>query len=342
MDSSPTIPLPPLAAWKLDAYIIAACWNARGTSAAFAAADGQILLTDRAKPPTVRRVDSGALQVLALCALGADAFALTTDTGSVTGLYPSGETRELARFPGQWIDRIAAGADGRLAVAVGRHVVALEADGRELSRFGPHESTVAGVGFSADGSRVIASHYGGASIWKVEEPASPPRRLRFAGSHLEITMSPNARFLATSTQEKELHVWRLKENRDMRMSGYYAKAHFLSWSADLAWLVTSGGDAAIAWPFAGKGPEGQGPRMVGPISESLVSCVACHPSAPIVAIGYGSGAVVLSSLTETPLDVLIDEGSGEPVTALNWSPDGNLLASGTRDGKAGLAYVGES
>ena len=333
------IPLPPVASWSLDAFVVAARWTGADTAAAFALADGTVLIADRARPPSVRHVRTGAAQILAMTPVGADAFVVATDTGALLRIDASGTVHPFAAYPDAWIDVLATDGRGTVAVAVNRTVVLLRADGTEAGRTPEHESTVGGLAFSADGSRIVASHYGGATIWKVAELPAPPRRLRFAGSHLDVTVSANARFLATTTQEKEVHVWRLRENRDMRMSGYYAKPRSLSWSSDGAWLVTSGGDAGTAWPFSGPGPEGQAPRLVGPVSESLVTAVACHPGAPLVALGYGEGTVVLASLTGRTLEVPIVDGSGKAVTTLAWSCDGRLLVAGTRDGQASLVYV---
>jgi len=333
------IPLPPVASWSLDAFVVAAVWNGADTAAAFALADGTVLISDRTRPPSVRHVRTGAAQILAMTPAGADAFVVATDTGSLMRVDTSGTVQPFAAFHDAWIDVLATDGRGNIAAAVNRTAVLLRADGTETGRTPEHESTIGGLAYSADGSRIVASHYGGATIRKVGELSSPPRRLRFAGSHLDVTVSASERFLATATQEKEVHVWRLKENRDMRMSGYYAKPRSLSWSADGAWLVTSGGDAATAWPFSGPGPEGQAPKMVGPVSESLVTAVACHPGAPLVALGYGEGTVVLASLTGRTLEVPIVDGSGKAVTTLAWSRDGRMLLAGTRDGRASLVYV---
>ena len=115
--------------------------------------------------------------------------------------------------------------------------------------------------------------------------------LEWKGSHLDVSASPDGRFLVTSMQENALHGWRLADSRNMRMTGYPGKTRSLAWSHDGHWLATSGADACVVWPFKDKdGPMGKGPRECG-VRSSRVTQVAFHPRALVVAIGYADGMV---------------------------------------------------
>ena len=92
-------------------------------------------------------------------------------------------------------------------------------------------------------------------------PPRAPDTFEWKGSHLDVTVSPDGRFLVTSMQENALHGWRIADRKDMRMSGYPAKTRSLSWSFDGHWLATSGADAAIIWPFKDK----DGPMKKAPL-----------------------------------------------------------------------------
>ena len=50
-----------------------------------------------------------------------------------------------------------------------------------------------------------------------------PETLEWKGSHLDVTFSPDGRFLVTAMQEPTLHGWRLVDSKHMRMSGYAAR-----------------------------------------------------------------------------------------------------------------------
>lgn len=330
-------PPPPLLRWPLEAHVEAGAWSPDGRRFAFGLADGRVCHGSLPGRGPLEVVVTGAEQVHRVwCAAGERGWWCTTDRRELLLVEHGAAPRLATRLDGGPGEGSATATDGRFAVASGREVQVFDADGTARGRLGPHPSTVASVAFSSQGRWLAAAHYTGVSVHDTEAPESPPRRLHYGGSHLEIAWSPDDAFIATGTQDKEVHVWRTSDGTDMRMSGYYAKVRSLSWSADRAWLLTSGGDAAVGWAFDGDGPEGRAPRMVGPLSEVLVTAVACHPSLPLVAIGRADGSVMLSSLGRRPLDVTLAPATGSPITQLVWAPGGDQLLGGCADG---LAFV---
>src|SRR5262249_43440507 len=93
--------------------------------------------------------------------------------------------------------------------------------------------------------------YNGLRPW-FANAQSGPERLQWKGSHLDVAVSPDGRFVITSMQEPTLHGWRLADRKDMRMSGYGARVRSLDWSVGGRWLATSGSTQLILWPFQGK------------------------------------------------------------------------------------------
>ena len=90
------------------------------------------------------------------------------------------------------------------------------------------------------------------------------------------------------------------------------------------WLATSGADGCIVWPFSGKdGPMGQPPRECGVRPNVLVTCVAFHPKALIVAIGYDDGWVLLVRLADGA-EILARrvEDEKDPIVALAFDARG--------------------
>ena len=136
-------------------------------------------------------------------------------------------------------------------------------------------------------------------------------------------------------QESALHGWRIADAKHMRMTGYSARVRSLNWSADGAFLATSGSEQLILWPFDGKdGPMGRQPKMLAQ-SKARVSVVACHPRQPVVAAGYADGTGLLVRLDDGALIAFMTEGHG-PVSALGWDASGRMLAFGTESGEAGV------
>ena len=139
----------------------------------------------------------------------------------------------------------------------------------------------------------------------------------------------------TAMQESTLHGWRIVDAKNMRMSGYSARVRSLSWTADGNFLATSGSEQLILWPFDGKdGPMGKQPKMLAS-SKSRVSVVACHPTQPVIAVGYADGSVLLVRLDDGAL-IMARQPDAQPVSALGWNANGQILAFGTESGDAGV------
>jgi WD40 repeat protein len=202
-------------------------------------------------------------------------------------------------------------------------------------------SSVRGLVFLPKGYRLAVAHYNGVSLWFPNASAAP-EALEWKGSHIDVTVSPDGRFVLTTMQENTLHGWRLADGKHMRMSGYPGKTRSLSWSSDGHWLATSGAQACIVWPFATReGPMGRSPRECG-VRNAKVSRVAFHPQVPIIAIGYEDGWVLLARLEDNAEVLVRGPREGEDtsaVTALAWGPKGKRLLFGTASGAAGLVEL---
>jgi WD40 repeat protein len=195
-------------------------------------------------------------------------------------------------------------------------------------------STVGGLAFAPKGLRLAIAHYNGVTLW-FPNMAAEPEFLAWAGSHLSVTFSPDNKFLVTAMHEPALHGWRLADVRHMRMTGYPSRVRSMSWSVGGKALATSGADAVIVWPFAGKdGPMGKQPAMLAPL-KARVGVVACHPRQDILACGYDDGTILMVRTTDGA-EILVRRNGGAPVKALGWNSKGTRLAFAAEDGDAGL------
>ena len=303
-----------------------------GEAPALALGDGTVLLGGT-------RVGAHADGAI-LCARADGArFVTGGDDGRVVATFADGATRELAREAG-WIDALALGPDGALGYARGKTVHARQNAG---SGAGPGAgeaktweapSSVRGLAFLPKGHRLAIAHYGGATLW-FPNVAGAPKMLAWKGAHIDATVSADGRFLVTSMQENALHGWRIADGRDMRMTGYPAKTRSFSWSHDGRWLATSGAEACVVWPFADKdGPMGKAPRELGVRAARVTAC-AFHPKAPVLAIGYADGFVLLARFADGS-ELAVRREDGEAISALAWDGAGNRLLIGGADGAAGL------
>lgn len=262
------------------------------------------------------------------------------DDGRIVEILPDGAVNELGNEGGKWIDAVAARDDGATAWSAAKQVRARDAKGVIKSFVAP--SSVRGLAFMPKGYRLAMAHYAGASLW-FPNIAGEPDTLKWAGSHLDITVSGDGNFIVTSMQENSLHGWRVSDKKDMRMTGYPSKTRSFSWSGDGAWLATSGADACVVWPFQSKdGPMGKPPRECG-VREPKVSQVAFHPKSPVIAVGYEDGWILMCRLQDAA-ELLVRRTDHEPgkgrgrfgISAMAWDRDGKQLLFGTENGEAGL------
>lgn len=312
------------------AHVTAAVWLK--DTLALALGDGAVLLAGRGE---VRRIEShpdGAILVAA-----GDGRRIVTggDDGRVVATSPDGDAVEVAVAKGgAWIDALALHPDGAIAYGAGRNVVARDAKGREKVFAAP--STARGLAFAPKGYRLAVSHYNGATLWYPNLETAPDF-VEWKGSHIDVTWSPDGRFVVTTMQENALHGWRLQPDRGhMRMSGYPDKVRSVAWSGDGDWLATGGAEAAIIWPFDSKeGPTGKAPRECG-VRPARVSRVAFHPKALVLAIGYEDGCILLVRFADGSELLVRPAVKGSGVTALAWDARGARLGFGCADGAAGL------
>ncbi len=304
-----------------------------GNVAAFALGDGTVILAGGSTTSRVNVHPDSAILVAA-----SDGKYLVTggDDGRVVRVDAAGKTEEIARAGnGAWIDAVAAGPDGAVAWSAGKKAHVRDGKGQMFAL--DIGSSGRGLAFATKGFQLYIARYGGVTLW-FPRTQGTPREVSWKGSHLDVTASPDGRFVVSTMQENEMHGWRLADGANMRMSGYPSKVRSMSWSHDGKWLASSGADAAITWPFMTKdGPMGKPPLELG-IRSSRVERVAFHPSSPVLAVGYKDGCVLFVRMDADDEQILQARapGDGGAVSALAWSGDGKMLAFGTDEGAAGV------
>ena len=308
-----------------------------GGEALFALGDGNVLIATREDTPKRVAAHNGAI----LCAaLHPDRRRIITggDDGALKLVSPAGDIETLAELGGRWIDHVVASAASNIIVAGSGKQAIVFRDGKEAHRF-TYASTIGGLALDAKGRRLAASHYGGVTLRLALAADDKGNALNWAGSHLTVTLAPDADYVVSAMQESVLHGWRLRDKLDLQMTGYPSKTRSFSWTKNGRWLATSGADRAVIWPFVGKlGPQGKEPIMLGE-REALVTAVAFHPSEDVLALGYADGAAITVRMADQSVVELDEKGEGA-VTALAWSSDGALIALGDEAGRGALiAYA---
>ena len=150
-----------------DAPVAACAFSRDGKIVAFALGDGRVRLlpadVKAAEGAAPDPVHSGAVLSLIADPIG-DGFLSGGDDGRLLRIAPDGSATEVANQKGKWIDKLAAHrSNGAFAASVGKMALVVDKAG-EVREFGPHQSTVAAIDFSKDGSRIamraLRRHHG--------------------------------------------------------------------------------------------------------------------------------------------------------------------------------------
>lgn len=323
--------------WELGEAVGALAFDRSGRHLAFALGDGTVALADPQKPDAPRRVPAHDGAILSLAADGDEqAFVTGGDDGALKRVGADGAVATIQAWKGRWVEHVLAPAGAPFrAAAVGKSVFLFQRKGGDAPAELQHPSTVGGIAANPKARRLAAAHYNGVSLWWTHGREQKPKLLKWAGSHIGVSWSPDGEYVVSMMQENALHGWRLGDGQDMRMSGYPAKVRSVAWSPQPYFLATAGAERLVCWPFSGAGPMGKPPLEIGYARDGMIAVVAAHPRGDMIAAGYTDGAIALARITGNAAGFAKPPGGGR-VAALAFSADGKRFAYGTEDGLAGV------
>jgi WD40 repeat protein len=324
-------------AWELGGPVGALAFDRAGKTLAFALGDGSLALADPRTRDAPRRIAAHDGAILCLAADGDEpAFLTGGDDGKLNRVAADGAVAAIHAWKGKWVEHVLAPAGAPFrAAAVGRCAYLFQRKGAEAPAELQHPSTVGGIAANPKAKRLAVAHYNGVSLWWTHGREQKPKLLKWSGSHIGVTWSPDGEYVVSMMQENALHGWRLSDGQDMRMSGYPTKVRSVAWSPQPYFLATAGADRIVCWPFSGSGPMGKPPVELGYGRDGMVATVAAHPKGDMIAAGYTDGAVALARISNNAAGFAKPPGGGR-VAALAFGPDGKCVAYGTEDGLAGV------
>ncbi|MCX8506420.1 MAG: WD40 repeat domain-containing protein [Alphaproteobacteria bacterium] len=334
--------------------------------------------------------DVAVIQCLTAINLGddiGDVFITGDDAGCVNLVTLAGKTLPLVHHNGRWIEKILVTENNDIFYSFGKILARLPArqiishfravSSEEKSApptnlkpilYPAHEATISDL--HQVGTNIAVAYFGGISLWPLAasrgtdtDEITPPapesaKILPWKGALLCLAASPDGDYLAAGLGEGELHVWRLKDGTDLRMSGYGAKIKAIAWTPDSRYLLGSGVPEMMGWDFTGPGPEGSEPRpfYIPPEkpaqrgeARSMPPNLTCLAASPVTAAnwhlagGYEEGGLILVDLglngKKNGMLRRIEVSRRAAISCLVCSGDGKIIAAGAEDGKA--VIVGE-
>ena len=190
-----------------------------------------------------------------------------------------------------------------------------------------HTGSVLALAFTPDGEYLVSSSRDQlAKVWKLADCSVVARLEDHDGAVNDISISPNGKHLATASQDKTVRFWSLPDGELIgTLSGPASGINSVSFSSDSTKLAVGAADGRIhLWRV------GEAVPVVIPTGHRSVLEVACSPAFEHLASAGRDGVLRYWSSHDGRLHA---ESAGHEgsVTALAFSHDGRLLASGGSD-----------
>ncbi len=318
---------------KLPDAVASVSWSPASDEFVVAGVEGRLWIAGPGRPDPLGMAghDGGAFRALwnpagpRIASVGQDGkvrFWNPAD-GSPAGEFDAGSA---------WAEQLAWSPEGEwLAVGAGKSLSLWHARRGWVGPFKDHKSTLTGLSWRRDATRLAVACYGGVHLYELEGPLAVGL-LPWKTSVLSVAWSPDDRWVVGGTQDNAIQVWEqpYRPGEELAMSGYEAKVRELAWHRTGRYLATGGGHAIMVWDCSGKGPGGTTPRILdGHVGK--VTVLSYQRSGHLLASGGEDGNVLIWNAGKSS-QALRQVRLGSAVRDLSWSPDDRVIAVGCHDG----------
>jgi WD40 repeat protein len=335
--------------WRLELgdYVSAIATDPGGSLVACGSLGGDGLVADTATGEAVTKLPEHPFGVSSLAwSCTGEHLATAGQDGIVRILdRDAGEVGVVAT--GAWVQRVSwSPSSGRLAIATGKHVMVVGADGAVEHRYPALPATVTDVAWSPNGERLAAVAYGGLAWYAPNQPHDALADVfEWKGSLLGLALSPNGRWACAGSQDATVHLWSVPSGDELSMSGYPAKIERLMFSPEGQWLAVGCLGGLTVWDFSGRGPSGRAPAS-GDVHDRHIEAIAWQRDGGRLVTGCAGGRLALWRRPRKPRDTMrpleLDDGGGDVaagVSHLAW-PRVDLLLVGRADGTVERRPIG--
>lgn len=272
----------------------------------------------------------------ACCRLGEQGFAISGGGGALWQVTARGQTVRIAGDGVAPVTALCSVGSAHFCVARGEYLSLLDVESR-LEKATCHlPAPVDQMAVSPDGALLAArsaSHVMILDVHTMEIVSEIPAD----GVVTTLAWSPDGRWIAGGCEDKALVLVDVTRKQADRIVDFPGPVASVAFNAKAGVLVASGAFRVVGWrlpdlPFGAH--EGDS-ILTGKPGLTLVERVASNPKRETCAVGYANGLVTICPLGHRD-ELMLCEGRGAPVAAMDWSRDGTHLALGFTDGRAAI------
>ncbi|WP_305985383.1 WD40 repeat domain-containing protein [Roseibium sp. MMSF_3544] len=307
-------------------------------------ATGRAAIRPRSVDPIPATIlDVSALTQLPITRFGPQGFAAACKDGTVRQATPRGLVIErvssgsgpITAFNG---DRI--GARLTFARANEVFVTGTESDAQQISVTLDHP--VSCLSELAENGKIAAWGNGRVSILEVSRDLKRLWSSECTGDVRSMNWNAQGTHLACGCVDKALLTIDCVEKSVHRIENFPAEVRNAEFNETAGALVASGAFRLVGWketdlPEAG---DPGTPLSSGKAGFVLLEAIASHPTKALVAAGYESGMIALTSIGEQD-ELLLRNESNKAIISMSWSPDGENLAVGDVAGECSIVNFPE-
>lgn len=292
---------------------------------------------ENALPPPITPDVTAAANGPGICPLGEQGFIVAEASGGLSRVTARGQVLELLKAGTTPVNAMCAvpGRDA-ICIAKGGLLSLLRAEDMAPLAECDLRETITRLALSGDGA-FIAACFGEQVAVLAADDLDQQSKVTCKGTVECLSWSPDREWIVAGCRETSLVVVNVPRGLADVIEGFPGPVGSAGFSKKANALIASGAFRVVGWrcPDLPFGQHEGTPVKTGKPGLTLVDHVEPSPTRDSCAVGYANGLVTLCSIGQ-PDELMLVEGTGAAVTAMDWSPDGQHLALGFADGRAAI------
>ncbi len=238
------------------------------------------------------------------------------------------------KFPKQMVEKVKwQPRSSQVFLIVGKSCFRFDTADEELTQFAEEESSITDfliTSLPQSGPVLMLTCYGHLKVYQIQT-GRQVEDFQWKGSLINLIMCPNKKYVVCGTQEQTIHIWNLKQKKDLEMRGFAQKIKQMSFREDGLQMAHGSGEEIVVWDFSGQGPAGKRPSIFGPHEKKVTESWYQNHGQLLASAGQ-DGVILLWSQNQPDTPIAISGIRDQEITKMKWTSDDQHLFVGFSTG----------